>query len=148
MIDAMEKVMPDVMAMEPDQLRALIAHAAGLCATKCSELPTASALRRIAFTLEEQAACMSMRHLLRVTAFEHGLSVEDIAGGRRWFHLTAARHDFFWRCRQVKRADGTFRYSLPQIGEFLGGMDHTSVLNGVRRHAKRLAKAEMEAGHV
>lgn len=34
----------------------------------------------------------------------------------------------------------TGRWSYPQIGRYLGGRDHTTVLHGVREHKKRLAE--------
>lgn len=37
------------------------------------------------------------------------------------------------------------RYSLPAIGQFLGGRDHTTVLHGIRAHSKRMADLMREA---
>ncbi len=50
------------------------------------------------------------------------VSVDDLRGRRRTPDLTAARKEF---CKMVEAEK---RWSLPQIGRFLGGRDHTSIL--------------------
>lgn len=53
------------------------------------------------------------------------------------YRIAHARHEVMWRARQLLEADGSHRFSFPQIGAaFLGGMDHTSVLHGCRQHEK------------
>jgi chromosomal replication initiation ATPase DnaA len=47
-----------------------------------------------------------------------------------------------WRCRELRRADGTYRHSMPAIARVFEGRDHTTILHGVRRHAARIAAKE------
>ena len=79
----------------------------------------------------------TMKTILAEVAADHGLRPSDITGDRRFIHHVRARQDFMWRARQVKFMDGKPRYSLPQIGQFLG-VDHTTVIHGVRAHEKRM----------
>ena len=79
----------------------------------------------------------TMKTILAEAAADHGLRPSDITGDRRFIHHVRARQDFMWRARQVKWLDGKPRYSLPQIGQFLG-VDHTTVIHGVRAHEKRM----------
>jgi chromosomal replication initiation ATPase DnaA len=84
-----------------------------------------------------------MKSILAEVAEEYDVDADVLRLSQsRKYHITRPRQDFMWRCRQVKFADGSQRYSLPQIAAFLGGMDHTTVLWGVRAHARRIAPVE------
>lgn len=85
----------------------------------CSEIPT------------------SMRGILAYVAEKHQIKADNIAGARRYRSWVRARQEAMYLMRQVRRTDGTYRFSLPQIGEFLGGRDHTTIMWGVLAHAKR-----------
>jgi chromosomal replication initiation ATPase DnaA len=78
-----------------------------------------------------------LRALLRETAEDHGLEPETLLSKSRCHPIAHPRQDFMWRARQMKRADGTHRFSSPRIAAFLGLSDHTTVLHGVKAHAKR-----------
>jgi len=80
----------------------------------------------------------TMRQLLREVAEEYGLTIAQLESSERSYNVSHPRQDFMWRCRQVKWANGKARYSYPQIARFLGGMDHTTVMHGVRAHETRL----------
>lgn len=80
----------------------------------------------------------TMRAILDEVCAKHRLPVREVTGERRHIPLVRARQEFMWRCRQVKSLDGGYRFTLPQIGRFLA-VDHTTVLHGVRAHAKRMA---------
>ncbi len=81
----------------------------------------------------------TMRAILQEVAAETGYSIEQLKSQSRKHSLAIARHYAMWRMRQETRQ------SLPQIGAFLGGRDHTTVLHGVRKHAQRLAESMKEA---
>jgi len=49
-----------------------------------------------------------------------------------------------WLLRSVKTEDGKPLHSFPEIAFALNRMDHTTVINGVRRHEERL-QAQQEA---
>lgn len=64
---------------------------------------------------------------------------EEIFSKAREHRVSHARQEVMWLLRQACWADGAPRYSLPAIAAALGIEDHTTVLHGVRQHAKRLA---------
>jgi len=66
-----------------------------------------------------------------VLASREGITFMDLISPRRNKEIVAARHEVFYRCR-VETA-----LSLPQIGRRMGGKDHTTVLHGIRAHARR-----------
>lgn len=74
----------------------------------------------------------TMREIIRSVAARRGISVEEIKGPHLRKDIVRARHEAMYLCR----AEGC--WSFPQIGAAFGGRDHTSVMNGVRRHAERL----------
>lgn len=76
----------------------------------------------------------SMQSICEEVARKHGVSIDELRSHRRHKEVIAARHEAMWRCRHETLA------SLPMIGRALGGRDHTTILNGVRKHAARLAK--------
>jgi chromosomal replication initiation ATPase DnaA len=80
-----------------------------------------------------------LKTILKQTAADYNLDPLDLFGAGRGHWITKPRQDFMWRARQVRWSDGRHRYSLPQIGEFLGGRDHTTILWGIRQHEKRRA---------
>lgn len=71
-----------------------------------------------------------------------GLAPGSLLIRRQTRDIAHARHEFMWRCRQVLCPDGSHRYSLHQIRRHLRMKDHTSVINGARRHEQRLAEAQ------
>jgi len=85
-------------------------------------------------------AMPTMREIVADVARRHGVTPDDIRGPSRRRSFVRPRHEAMWLMRQVRFADGSQRYSLPQIAQFLGGRDHTTVLNGVRRYEDRRKK--------
>ena len=73
----------------------------------------------------------TMTQILEEVAAKHCLSVEDLKGPRKFRIVAHARQEVMYRCRQETRL------SLPQIGERLGGRDHTTVLYGARAYEAR-----------
>lgn len=71
------------------------------------------------------------REILRETAEKHGLTTAEIVGESRSARLVLARHEVCYRMRKETT------WSLPRIGRFLGDRDHTTVMNGIRKHAVR-----------
>lgn len=64
--------------------------------------------------------------IISETAHEHDISREDLIGPSRRHHITRIRQLAMWRCRQAG-------FSLPVIGRYFGGRDHTTVIHAVRR---------------
>lgn len=83
----------------------------------------------------------TMASIARVVAEKHGLTVADLKGPARKRQISWPRQEAMWRMRQVRRSDGSPRYSTSQVGDFLGWRDHTTVVHGEREHQKRLDAA-------
>lgn len=79
-----------------------------------------------------------LRTVLEVVAFAYRMEPNTLLSPSREWRFAHPRQHFMYEARQIKWADGRYRYSLPQIGRFLG-IDHTTVLFGVRQHEKRMA---------
>lgn len=75
-----------------------------------------------------------MQIIAEEVAMKHGLpSWKEFRSKRQGRKLVAARWECWWRCRNETEN------SLPAIGRFFGGFDHTTVLHGIRMHEKRTA---------
>ncbi len=74
--------------------------------------------------------------LAELMAAYHGVSVTQLRGPDRARSVSHPRQHFMWVARQHIVGD-RHRWSLPEIGRFLGGRDHTTVLHGVRAHEAR-----------
>src|SRR5687767_10438999 len=80
----------------------------------------------------------TMREIAETVAAQYGVTVEQLKSPERSRPIAWPRQEAMWLMRRVKWADGSTRYSNPQIGQFLGGRDHTTVLHGVRAYEARL----------
>ena len=78
-------------------------------------------------------------------AEKHGLTLADLVGPSRTKYISHARFEAMWLLYQQRRPDGSRRLSMPQLGRFFGGRDHTSVLHGIRRHEQRIAADRVAA---
>jgi chromosomal replication initiation ATPase DnaA len=73
-----------------------------------------------------------VRDLILRAAAEHHTRPSDILSGSQQRNITAAR----WQIIRALRAD-PYGFSLQQIGRFLGGLHHTTVLNALRRSGQQ-----------
>jgi chromosomal replication initiator protein len=73
--------------------------------------------------------------IVRAVAAAYKVSPKDLCGRSQRRRYAWPRQELMWRLHE------TGRYSLSQIGAFLGGRDHTTVLHGIREHAKRMEAA-------
>jgi len=73
-----------------------------------------------------------MRTILADISSETGFTIEQLKSDRCRSALCCARQRF------MAEAYATGRFSLPQIGRFIG-RDHTTVLHGIRAHGRRTA---------
>lgn len=78
-------------------------------------------------------------NIIAEVARKWGVSLKEIVGKRRTRRVAWARFEAYYRLRM--ECDWL---SLPMIGRKLGGRDHTSVLNGVRRYQELMASGEMQ----
>lgn len=68
-----------------------------------------------------------MRPMIEAAAAHAGATVNELLSRRRSKPLVRARFAVIEAARRVTS------YSLPQIGRELGGRDHTTVMNGLKR---------------
>lgn len=73
----------------------------------------------------------TMAAIAQHAASRHGLSVADLRGPATNRPIARARHEAMWLMAE------TGRWSLFQIGRYLGGRDHTTVRHGILRHSER-----------
>jgi hypothetical protein len=73
--------------------------------------------------------------LVAAVAAEAGADLEAVLAGDRKRPHAGARHAAWHAIRARTRG----RASLPDIGKAFGGMHHTTVLSGLRKHERRLA---------
>jgi len=86
-------------------------------------------LQRFSYGAQNQRIAIIMARICKV----FGVHPAEIISERRNKQVVKARHAImYWAIRQT-------RFSLPQVGHRLGGKDHTTVMHGVRAHAKRRA---------
>ena len=71
--------------------------------------------------------------LVRLVAMKHNLLLEDLLGPRRKRPIVIARQEAYWWLYQK------VGFSALKTGELMGKRDHTSVLQGVPQHEKRMA---------
>ena len=74
--------------------------------------------------------------IARAVAKYHNLSFQQLISASRFKEFVRARHHAMYEMRE------NTELSLPAIGRVLGHRDHTTVLHGVRKHAKRIATGD------
>lgn len=92
-------------------------------------------------TLQRTAATPARRKtnvsdILKATATYHQLSMDDLLSKRRTKEVVRARHIAMYLAREETEA------SLPQIGEALGGRNHSTVLHGYQKIAEEIGADE------
>jgi chromosomal replication initiator protein len=70
---------------------------------------------------------VSVENIMRCVADRFALSVRDITGKRRHRHVARARHVCMFLARKMTS------HSLEEIGGYIGGRDHTTVMHGFQR---------------
>lgn len=74
-----------------------------------------------------------MRDVAQAVADKHGISLDVLRSEKRDRPIAWARQEAMWECRRQTTQ------SLPQIGLFFGGRDHSTVLHGIHRHQARIS---------
>lgn len=77
----------------------------------------------------------SWRQIANEVCAKHGLDFQEVLMPRKVTQLVHCRWEIMHRLHRETTL------SLPAIGTKLGGLDHTTVLNGIRKHVKRMAEA-------
>ena len=84
---------------------------------------------------------MSLKDLKRDIASKCGVTVAEIDRRYGPLKVREARHLYFWEASEVRRPDGSKRYSTSQIGASAGGRDHSTIVSSLQR-TRRLKRAE------
>jgi hypothetical protein len=77
---------------------------------------------------------LTVRKILEAASKVSGFTIEELISPRRAYALTAVRQCVMYYAREHTAL------SLPQIGKYLGGRDHSTVLHAVRKIEMDLEK--------
>lgn len=66
-----------------------------------------------------------------------GVSRETLLSKSRKGNLPFARQEVMWRLHKATS------WTLPRIGQYMGGLDHTTILYGIRRHQQRVDQGKV-----
>jgi hypothetical protein len=77
---------------------------------------------------------------IRLRCEDLGVTHEEISVPNRKKHLVYAKHLIWWEIKEFVKPS----MSYPEIGRCFGGMDHTSIMHGVRKMAEAKAKEKFE----
>lgn len=93
-----------------------------------------AALRNRADGMNCKVRCgANAEEILAEVADRHRLTVDDLKGPQVARKFAWPRQEAMWHLYE------SGRYSLPEIGRFLGGRDHTTILKGIRSYERRLS---------
>lgn len=81
--------------------------------------------------LVQPSSPQRVRRIVMEVCEKHGVSPIEICSEHRSQRIVVARMEACYRLRKETT------WSLPRIGKYLGGRDHTTVLHSVRKHAAR-----------
>ncbi len=89
------------------------------------------ALANAVAPLVQPSSPQRVRRIVMEVCEKHGVSAIEICSEHRSQRIVVARMEACYRLRKETT------WSLPRIGKFLGGRDHTTILHSVRKHAAR-----------
>lgn len=115
--------------------RALAAHFAGVKVDlSFTNAAPADPIEMVSVTTVIAMPSSRWRRIVEQVAASHRVRVSDIMGQTRAKKVSAARFEVYWRMKEE------LGFSLTAIGHRIGERDHTSVLHGIKQHAKRLGE--------
>jgi chromosomal replication initiator protein len=79
------------------------------------------------------------RDIIHTAVADLGVPLPVLIGPCRCRRSAHPRQEVWRRLREVTGPDGKAAYSLPRIGRWFGGRDHTTILHGVRVATERQA---------
>lgn len=77
------------------------------------------------------------KEIISDIAKKHGVLYSDIVSERRFKRAMPARFEAYWAIKN------TFPWSLPRIARLFGKSDHTTIINGVKKHEEKLAATKV-----
>ncbi|MBN2472207.1 MAG: chromosomal replication initiator protein DnaA, partial [Anaerolineae bacterium] len=93
-------------------------------------------VRRVVKEFRAPRRTHTIETVLEVTAAYHNLSIDDLVGPRRTKKIAMARQQAMYLAREATEA------SLPQIGQAIGGRDHTTIMHGYNKVIELLESDE------
>lgn len=85
--------------------------------------------------LPRDAGALTRAEIVASVARAHGLTVDDLRGPSRRAPIVRARQEAMYvLALQTRAPSGSWRWSLPMIGQALGDRDHSTILHGIRHH--------------
>lgn len=79
-----------------------------------------------------------IRGIKAVTCAEHNVSLSEVMGQCRKANIALARQHCMYRLKQLPNS------SFPQVGNWMGGRDHTTVLHAVRKIQGLIDRGELQ----
>lgn len=77
------------------------------------------------------------RQIVEEVACKHGITARILIGKQGRLRFSPARQEAMYRIRNEVRVNGA-PPGFKQIGRWLGGRDHATVIHGVTKHAERI----------
>lgn len=111
----------------------LVSH---MGATYAIQLPQVAENAAYMHVIVPKASPSRAKDIVRECCEEAGITEDEIKGERRSAHIVRARF------KAIYRMSTELRWSLPRIGKYMGGRDHTSCLNALRKYRARLERGE------
>lgn len=72
-------------------------------------------------------------HVLHDVAMRHAMTIDELISPCRKPRYVKARQEAYYLLRQEN-------YSYPQIAQFCGNRDHTTIMHGIRQHEKNIGR--------
>lgn len=143
-----QSVLRDLGMMDSVGLRHVMAASVGLLYDKMGPVHTAKIISHVMDECRKHERPLSLQEVASLTAMKHQCLVSDLRkpyGGERAniYEHAYIRHEAFWLARKQKTPKGDFVHSLPKIGLFFGGRDHSTVIHGIKKHEDRLFSGEI-----
>ena len=82
-----------------------------------------------------------VRTIIVQVAEKHKIPLEALSNDSRLRRHAHPRQEAMALIRELRRPDGN-PFSYPQIGSWLGGLDHTTVRFGVMAHGRRAGEGQ------
>ncbi len=115
------------------ELEGALIRVVAYCALTNSPLTLKQAQEILQASCKEEAQKISMEKIQRVVADYFNLNVSDLRAKKRTQSVAGPRQIAMYLIRTLTR------HSFPEIGEYFGGRDHTTVLHACQKIEKEIA---------
>lgn len=134
-------IMGEINALPVADVRLILATCMGRIHSEGGRVEMCRLMANVLATLGKPER-KSMALITAEVAIRHGVSIAEMISNNnttdRNPRLVRARQEAWWEIRQQRAEGNRPRFSLPQIGEYYGGRDHTTIISGIKHHEQRL----------